>query len=63
MTTPEPLPADSLRWDLPNVLLTAHTAVATPQHRERGLTLVGEEAAHVLADEPLRNRFNPATGY
>jgi len=62
VTTPEPLPADSLRWDLPNVLLTAHTSGATPQHGERGLTLGGEEAAHVLADEPLRNRFNPATG-
>ncbi len=61
MTTPEPLPADSLRWDLPNVLLTAHTSGATPQHGERGLTLGGENVRRFLAAEPLRNRFNPAT--
>jgi D-2-hydroxyacid dehydrogenase (NADP+) len=63
VTTPEPLPADSPLWDLPNVLLTAHTAGATPQHWERGLALIVENVRRFLADAPLRNRFDPAKGY
>jgi len=63
VTTPEPLPADSPLWDLPNVLMTAHTSGATPQHWERGLALIIENVRRFLADEPLRNRFDPTTGY
>lgn len=63
VTTPEPLPADSPLWDLPNVLMTAHTSGATPRHWERGLALISENVRRFLADEPLRNRFDPAAGY
>lgn len=63
VTTPEPLPAASPLWDLPNVLMTAHTSGATPRHWERGLALISENVRRFLADEPLRNRFDPATGY
>lgn len=63
VTTPEPLPADSPLWDLPNVLLTAHTSGATPRHWERGVALLAENVRRFLADEPLRNRYDPATGY
>ena len=63
VTTPEPLPADSPLWDLPNVLMTAHTSGATPQHWERGLALIVENVRRFLADEPLCNRFKPEAGY
>jgi len=63
VTTPEPLPAASPLWDLPNVLMTAHTSGATPRHWERGLALISENVRRFLADEPLHNRFDPATGY
>lgn len=63
VTTPEPLPADSPLWDLPNVLMTAHTSGATPRHWERGLALISENVRRFLAGEPLRNRFDPAAGY
>ncbi len=63
VTTPEPLPADSPLWDLPNVLMTAHTSGATPQHWERGLALIIENVRRFLNDAPLRNQFDPATGY
>jgi phosphoglycerate dehydrogenase-like enzyme len=63
VTTPEPLPADSPLWDLPNVLMTAHTSGATPRHWERGLALISENVRRFLADEPLQNRFDPAAGY
>jgi phosphoglycerate dehydrogenase-like enzyme len=63
VTDPEPLPADSPLWDLPNVLMTAHTSGATPRHWERGLALISENVRRFLADEPLRNRFDPAAGY
>jgi len=55
VTTPEPLSADSALWDLPNVLITAHTAGATPWHWERGIELILDNVRRFLADEPLRN--------
>ena len=63
VTTPEPLPADSPLWDLPNVLMTAHTSGATPRHWERGVALIRENVRRFLVDEPLLNRFDPAAGY
>jgi len=43
--------------------MTAHTSGATPQHWERGLALIIENVRRFLADEPLRNRVDPAIGY
>ncbi|RPI22083.1 MAG: D-2-hydroxyacid dehydrogenase, partial [Actinobacteria bacterium] len=31
----EPLPSDSPLWDMPNVVITPHTAGATPRYGER----------------------------
>ena len=63
MTTPEPLPADAALWDVPNVLITAHTSGATPQHWERGLALLLDNVRRFLADEPLHNVYDPVAGY
>jgi len=32
VATPEPLPPDSPLWDLPNVIITDHTAGETPRY-------------------------------
>jgi len=63
VTTPEPLTADSALWDLPNVLITAHTSGATPRHWERGIALILDNVRRFLADEPLRNVYDPGAGY
>jgi len=63
VTTPEPLPADSPLWDMPNVLITGHTSGVTPNYWERGIVLVIENVRRFLANEPLLNVVNPAIGY
>ncbi len=63
VTTPEPLPADSALWRLPNVLITAHTSGATPRHWERGMELIRDNVRRFLADAPLRNVYDPVAGY
>lgn len=63
VTDPEPLPADSPLWDLPNVLVTGHTAAATPRLWERGIELLIDNVRRFLADEELRNVVNTKAGY
>jgi phosphoglycerate dehydrogenase-like enzyme len=63
VTDPEPLPADSPLWDLPNVLVTGHTAAATPKLWERGIELVLDNVRRFLSDEELRNVVNTKAGY
>jgi len=60
---PEPLPADSPLWDLPNVLITAHTAGATPRYWDRGLALIETNLDRFLRGEPLRNVVDLGAGY
>ncbi|MFN8514709.1 MAG: hypothetical protein U0232_08345 [Thermomicrobiales bacterium] len=63
MTDPEPLPADSPLWDLPNVLVTGHTAAVTPLLWERGIELVIDNVRRFLGGEELRNVVNTKAGY
>lgn len=63
VTMPEPLTAESALWDLPNVLITAHTSGATPQHWERGMKLIRDNVRRFLVAEPLRNVYEPVVGY
>ena len=63
VTDPEPLPADSPLWDLPNVLVTGHTAAATPLLWERGIELVIDNVRRFLGGEELRNVVNTKAGY
>ncbi len=51
----EPLPADSPLWDLENVLISPHSAHASPHHRERHLELVRDLIARHLEGRRLRN--------
>ncbi len=60
---PEPLPADSPLWKLPNVLITGHHAVATPRLWERGIVLLEDNVDRFLKGEELRNEVDTKAGY
>ena len=60
---PEPLPPDSPLWDLPNVIITGHTAGASPQNWERGIELLADNVRRFLAGEPLHNEVDTRAGY
>lgn len=60
---PEPLPADSPLWALPNVLITGHHAVATPRLWERGIVLLEDNIDRFLKGEDLRNEVDTKAGY
>jgi D-2-hydroxyacid dehydrogenase (NADP+) len=60
---PEPLPADSPIWDHPNIIMTAHTAGATPHMWDRVFAIVEDNVARFVAGEPLRNVIDQEQGY
>lgn len=51
----EPLPQDSPLWDMPNVLLSAHTAAASTDYDERVVAIFLENLARFLDGRPLMN--------
>jgi len=53
VTDPEPLPADSPLWDLPNVVITPHISAQSPQYMDRAIEVIGENLRRFVADEPL----------
>ena len=55
VATPEPLPPDSLLWDLPNIFISPHVSGLTPQYSERGLTIFEANLLRYLAGQPLYN--------
>lgn len=63
VTTPEPLPADSLLWDLPNLLITPHTSGASDRRDGTATSLLVENVGRYLAGLPLRNLARPDLGY
>lgn len=63
VTEPEPLPPDSPLWDLPNVIITGHTAGTTPLLWDRGIELLIDNLRRFLADEELRNVVDTKAGY
>jgi len=63
VTTPEPLPADSPLWEMPNVLVTGHTAASTPHYWERGIDLLVENVRRFLAGDDLRDAVDIKAGY
>jgi phosphoglycerate dehydrogenase-like enzyme len=63
VTDPEPVPADSPLWDMPNVILSQHTSGSSPHNARRVTDLFAANLARYLADEPLHQRIDPARGY
>lgn len=54
VTVPEPLPADSLLWDAPNIIITPHAAGGRPVGADE---LISHNLAAFLAGTELRNRI------
>lgn len=63
VTTPEPLSPDSPLWEMPNVLITGHTAAATPHYWERGIELLVDNIRRFQAGEALRDIVDTGVGY
>lgn len=60
---PEPLPADSPLWALPNCLITAHISGWDSRYNEHAVALFVDNLRRYLAGEPLRNLVDKAAGY
>ncbi len=63
VTDPEPLPIDSPLWDLPNVMITAHTSGSSPVYWERASAIIAENIRRWQSGEPLINEVDAARGY
>jgi phosphoglycerate dehydrogenase-like enzyme len=59
----EPLAPDSPLWELPNVLVSPHTASLSVREDERIVSLFVENLGRYLSGEPLRNRVDPELLY
>lgn len=57
--TMEPLPADSPFWDLPNVIVSPHSAAASDGLPEKVAEIFCDNLRRFLAGEPLRNIARP----
>jgi phosphoglycerate dehydrogenase-like enzyme len=61
---PEPLPASSPLWDVPNLVITPHMSSDDAlTYAPRTLDLVFDNLGRLLAGKPLRNRVDPIQGY
>jgi phosphoglycerate dehydrogenase-like enzyme len=63
VTDPEPLPAESELWRLPNVIITPHTSWASARFAERSAALFMDNLGRYLAGTPLRNMVDLDAGY
>jgi glyoxylate/hydroxypyruvate reductase len=54
----EPLPTDSPLWDMPNVLVSPHSASTSDRENTRITDIFIENLQRFLAGEPLRNLLN-----
>lgn len=55
VTDPEPLPQDDPLWDLPNVIISHHSASTADTENGKLTELFIRNLRHYLADEPLEN--------
>jgi phosphoglycerate dehydrogenase-like enzyme len=62
-TVPEPLPADSELWSLPNVILTPHSSWATEHQMERAAEIFQDNFKLYVRGEPLKNVVDLQEGY
>lgn len=59
----EPLPPESPLWELPNVLVSPHSAANTDRENGRIANLFRDNLRRYLAGEPLRNVLDPERLY
>ena len=60
---PQPLPAESLLWSLPNVFITPHCSGNSPRVKERSLALFLNNFTRYRQGKPLRNIVDQTVGY
>jgi phosphoglycerate dehydrogenase-like enzyme len=60
---PEPLAPDSPLWDMPNVILTAHSATTSQHFWSRMQELFRENLRRYVAGEPLLNVVDKQAGF
>lgn len=60
---PEPLPADSPLWQLPNVLILPHVSATTPRFWEREADLIVQNFERYTRGEPMLNVVDKLRGY
>jgi phosphoglycerate dehydrogenase-like enzyme len=60
---PEPLPADSPLWHLPNVIITPHVSAATPVSVEQRNVVLVENLRRYNAGEPMISVVDIERGY
>jgi phosphoglycerate dehydrogenase-like enzyme len=63
VTDPEPLPAGSPLWDMPNVILSQHTSGSSPFNARRITDIFVENLGRYLRGEPLVNVIDRDVGY
>ncbi|MBX3053378.1 MAG: D-2-hydroxyacid dehydrogenase [Caldilineaceae bacterium] len=63
VTDPEPLPADSPLWALPNVVLSRHTSGSSPYNADRITAIFAENLNRYLAGKPLLHQVDRQLGY
>lgn len=63
VTATEPLPPDSALWELPNVLLSPHTAALSTKENARIVELFIDNLRRYLDGRPLRNVVDPTLLY
>jgi phosphoglycerate dehydrogenase-like enzyme len=63
VTDPEPLPAGHPLWDLPNVIVTPHTANTEEMAEPLLAARITENVRRWTAGEPLIGLVDPAAGY
>ncbi|CAA0125099.1 Glyoxylate/hydroxypyruvate reductase A [Halioglobus japonicus] len=63
VTDPEPLPADSPLWHLPNVIITPHVSSAGGDSPERTMIIAVENLRRYVNGEPLLNIVDMQKGY
>ena len=59
----EPLPPTSPFYDLPNVIVTPHTAWSSGRVLDRSVELFCDNLRRFATGEPLLNVVDPAAGY
>lgn len=63
VTASEPPDPDSPLWDLPNVILSPHTAALSPYENERIAELFIDNVCRLDSGRPVRNRITPVRRY
>jgi phosphoglycerate dehydrogenase-like enzyme len=63
VTDPEPVPADSPLWDMPNVILAQHTSGTSPHNANRITAIFAANLERYLHGAPLQNVIDPGRGY